>query len=160
MKGRLSLSTVFTGLAILTSGCSDPLPPESSFENCRADEGIVVCIARDRYAAGSRVAFTVANNTGQELFLDRCSGQVEGRPGPGGNWSTSFGYSRSCPAAPGSEEVRAAMTALPRGNPIADTLLTNDRAHSGEWRLAVWILTSDGLPLRTEPFVSPRFSLE
>jgi hypothetical protein len=154
-------------LMAITAACSgDGLVPletefaESPYEHCLEDGGIQICIERTAYAPVDLLPFTVANGEDRAVFLDSCSGGVEGQDPVTGEWGPGrHGVSRLCDFHATRSDVLAHMRYLPRSQLVFDTFHVNSQAQEGNWRVWVLILDGRGLPVRERTFTSPTFEV-
>ena len=103
------------------------------------------------------VEFTVANSLNRLVFLDKCTGGVEGRQRSSDDWGSRDGGGRLCAYYATRADYYLNMLSLPRGEIVVDTFLAHGLAVDVDWRIRIRVLDWRAFSVRDEPFTSPVF---
>jgi hypothetical protein len=111
---------------------------------------VSVRAVKSTYRPGETLVVKVRNQNTREVFLDMCSGSVQGG-------SHRCGVFRLCAPFATPEDVLQHMRRIPAGESMRDTFHVNSCAAPGQWWVELSFLDRDGHLLpggiqRSEPF--------
>ena len=134
---RLTIATAFLG--IMLSGCS-----LTGVDEDGAAARVRVETERQAYAPLDLVRVTVTNRGDEAVYLDVCSGGIEGFYDAVGDWNGSYGMARICAPFATREDVVEHMRRIEPSRSVVDTLHVNAYAYEGRWRVYYNVLDSEG----------------
>ncbi len=160
MNHRAKISTAFS---IATIGCAAAFACHQTVEPSKTDGLLTILTDQTEYQRNQKVVVTIRNGTDHVLYDDTCAGEVQGFE-MAGKWNASYGDMRSCgifsdgpPPGWKPPDWRSRSVAIQPDGVRDETILLNQAAHPGTWRVELWLRNEKGELLREDQRISNLF---
>ena len=136
---------------IVAVACRGAASPEGSASlSIRTD--------RSEYRRLDRIVVTTTNETGEVVYDDHCTGEVQGFELLD-RWNASYGMAREC-SWPDASRWRDYSVEIPAGTAHVDTFHVSGVAYTGTWRIELGLRDAAGRTLSAKRRVSNTFTVQ